>query len=153
MSGKTALVVLRVGLIAGTLDIADALIFSNLRGVTAAQVFRYIASGLLGPRAFEMGATACALGVLIHYSIALGWTGAFYAVSRKFGVMRRRPVASGLLYGVAVYVIMNFIVLPLSAVPRIGHVSLAGRVNGVLALMLCLGLTVSLLLRRNMPEG
>ncbi len=152
MPGRTALLLLRVGLIAGTLDIADALIFSHLRGVTASQVFHYIASGLLGHQAFEMGPAACALGVLIHYTIALFWTAVFYAASRRFEVLRRRPVLSGLLYGVLVYVIMNFVVLPLSGVPKLAHVSLAGRINGVLALMLCIGLTLSLLLRQGLQQ-
>ncbi|HMK22998.1 MAG TPA: hypothetical protein VK466_11745 [Terriglobales bacterium] len=144
---------LRIGLIAGTLDIADALIFSHFRGVSPSQVFHYIASGLLGVRAFEMGTSAYALGVLIHYTIALSWTVVYYALWRRFEVIRRTPVLSGLLYGSAVYVIMNFVVLPVSGVPKIGHVTLAARINGVLALMLCIGLTVSVLLHRNLQRS
>jgi len=68
-------------------------------------------------------------------------------------LLRRAPVVSGLLYGIVVYGIMNFVVLPLSGVPKLAHVSLAGRVNGVLALMLCIGLTVSLLLDRGLRRN
>jgi hypothetical protein len=150
---NTALfLILRVGLIAGTLDIADSLIFNHLRGVTASQVFHYIASGLIGHQAFEMGAPAYGLGVAIHYTIALFWTLVFFLARRKIEFLRRAPVVSGLLYGVVVYVIMNFVVLPLSAVPKLRHVALAARINGVLALVFCIGLTVSLLLTRSL-EG
>ena len=142
------MLLVRIGLIAGTLDIADALIFSHFRGATPSQVFHYIASGLIGARAFQMGGAAYALGVAIHYAIAMFWTCVFYAVRQKVDFVRRTPVSSGLVYGVVVYVIMNFVVLPLSGVPKLGHVSLAGRINGVLALMVCIGLTVSLLLQR-----
>lgn len=147
---RVVLLILRIALIAGTLDIADALIFSGLRGVSPGQVFHYIASGLLGMKAFEMGGAAVLLGIAIHYSIALGWTAVFYAASRKFPILLRRPVVSGLLYGIVVYVIMNFVVLPLTGIPHSNKaISLASRVNGVLALMLCIGLTIALLLRRD----
>jgi len=150
---ETAALLVRVGLIAGTLDIADALIFSHFRGATPSQVFHYIASGLIGSRAFQLGASGYALGVAIHYAIALFWTCAFYVCRQKLALLRRAPVVSGLLYGIVVYGIMNFVVLPLSGVPKLAHVSLAGRVNGVLALMLCIGLTVSLLLDRGLRQN
>ena len=40
--------ILAIGLFAGTLDIADALIFNELRGITPTMVLQYIASGVLG---------------------------------------------------------------------------------------------------------
>jgi hypothetical protein len=150
---KPLSLILRVGLIAGTFDIGDALIFSHFRGVTPSMVFHYIASGLIGMRAFEMGAGAVALGVAIHYAIALAWTTIFYVASRKFTVLSRRPVISGLLYGLAVYLFMNLVALPLSGVPRAHKaVTMAARVNGVLAVMLFIGLTISLLMRRSMSR-
>jgi hypothetical protein len=146
--------VLRIGLIAGTLDITDNLIFNQLRGVTPGMVFHYIASGLIGMRAFEMGFAAVALGVAIHYAIALGWTAVFYVASRKFAILTQRPVISGLLYGGAVYLFMNLVVLPLSGVPHAEKaMTLAARINGVLAVMLFIGLTISLLVRRHSAAG
>jgi hypothetical protein len=142
--------VLRIGFIAGTLDMADNLIFNLPRGITPVMVFQYIASGLIGMRAFRLGPFAVALGVVIHYTIALTWTGLFYLMSRRVTVLRRRSVLSGLLYGVGVYLCMNFVVLPLTAVPPPRHpMTIAARVNGVLALVFCIGLTVSLLTRRH----
>jgi len=97
-----------------------------------------------------MGLAAVLLGVVIHYAIAMTWTGVYYAASRQFTVLICRPVISGLLYGIVVYLIMNFLVLPLTGVPHAEKaVTLASRVNGVLALMLCIGLTIALLLRRD----
>jgi len=143
--------ILWIGLVAGTLDITDNLVFNQLRGITPWRVFQYIASGLIGRQAFQSGWASVALGVLLHYTIALIWTAIFYAVARKFAVVTRRPVLSGLLYGGVVYLIMNFIVLPFSGVPQPQHaITLASRINGVLALLLCIGLTVSLLMRRTL---
>lgn len=142
--------ILGIGLVAGTLDITDALVFSYFRGATPVMVFQYIASGLIGLKSFQLGWTAVVLGVAIHYFIALTWTAVFYVASRRFTVLVRRPVFSGLLYGVAVYLFMNLVALPLSGVPHpLKPVSLVSRVNGVLALMLCIGLTIALLVRRS----
>ncbi len=142
--------ILKVGLIAGTLDITDALVFSHFRGVTPARVFQYIASGLIGTRAFSLGAASVVLGVLLHFAIALGWTAMFYLASRKFAILLRRPVMSGVVYGVVVYLVMNIVVLPLSGVPHpIKAATLASRINGVLAVVLFIGLTIALLIRRN----
>ncbi len=44
----------RDGLVAGTLDITDNLVFNQLRGITPWRVFQYIASGLIGRQAFQV---------------------------------------------------------------------------------------------------
>src|SRR6266478_9726714 len=128
------LTILWIGLLAGTLDITDNLIFNQLRGITPTMVFRYIASGLIGVKAARAGGLASVVfGVAIHYTIALIWTGVFYAASRKFAILSLRPVLSGLVYGGAIYLFMNFIILPLSGVPHPpSAITLASRINGVL---------------------
>ena len=146
---RSLVTILWIGLFAGTLDIADNLIFNQLRGITPKIVFQYIASGLIGMQAFRGGLPSVALGVAIHYTIALIWTGVFYAASRKLAILSRRPVLTGLVYGGAIYLFMNFIVLPLSGVPHPrSAVTIASRVNGVLALLFFIGLPISLLMRR-----
>ncbi len=116
---RSVVTILWIGLFAGTLDITDNLIFNQLRGITPKMVFQYIASGLIGPSAaVQGGAATVALGVAIHYAIALTWTAIFYAASRKFAILSRRPVVSGLVYGGAIHLFMNFIILPLSGVPH-----------------------------------
>jgi hypothetical protein len=145
-------VVLWIGLLAGTLDITENLIFNQLRGISPKIVFQYIASGLVGRKAFQSGLGSVALGVVLHYAIALTWTGIFYLASRRVLIAIRRPIVSGLVYGCVIYLFMNFVVLPLSGVPHTRNaVTLASRVNGVLALLLCIGLPVSLLVRRYLP--
>lgn len=95
--------ILWIGLVAGTLDITENLVFSQLRGVTPWRVFQYIASGLLGTQAFQSGWASVLLGVTLHNTIALIWTGVFYVVARKFALVMRRPVLYGLLYGGVVF--------------------------------------------------
>ncbi|HLW43638.1 MAG TPA: hypothetical protein VKS00_04065 [Candidatus Acidoferrales bacterium] len=141
-----------IGLVAGTLDIAENIIFNHFRGVTMKMIFQYIASGLIGMKSFSLGAESVALGVVIHYAIAMTWTVVFYLLSRKLLILTRQAAISGIVYGGVVYVIMNFIVLPLTSVPHAPRaMTVASRVSGVLALLFCIGLTISLLMREYAP--
>lgn len=146
--------ILLTGLLAGTLDITDSLVFNAFRGITPVMVFRYIASALIGAHAAAGGGSAVvALGVALHYLIAFIWTGVFFAASRNLPLLTKRPVLSGLAYGIIVYLFMNLLVLPMSRVPRLrGAIPIGSRINGILALMLFIGLTISLLVRRLAPR-
>lgn len=149
MGNRGLSIVIRIALIAGTLDIGENIIFNAFRHITARQIFQYIASGLTGPWAIHAGAASVALGIGIHYTIALFWTAVYYAVSGRLDLLVRRPVACGLAYGVVVYVVMNYVVLPLTRVPHArAAATLASRVSGVLAILFCIGLTVALLTAR-----
>ena len=136
------------GLIAGTLDICAACLTSWLRaGVGPVRVFHSVASGLLGAAAFDGGAKTAVLGLALHFLIATGATVVFYLASRKMMFLIERPVTFGLLYGVAVYAFMNFVVLPLSNVAR-RPIPVSGRIIGVLIIMFCIGLPIALVVRR-----
>ena len=147
--GGAILAIFWITLIAGTLDISENIIFNSFRHITPYMIFQYIASGLIGMRAFDSGWGSVALGVAIHYTIALTWTVIYFAASRKLQVLVRHPVICGLLYGGIVYVIMNFVVLPLSLLPHSTKaMTLASRLNGIAALLVCIGLAIALLVRR-----
>lgn len=146
-------IVVRIGLVAGTLDIADSIIFNAFRGVTPTMIFRFIASGLIGTKsALALGAASVVLGVAVHYFIATWWTAVYYAASRKMKFLVRSAAISGIVYGGLVYIVMNFVILPLTRIPHPkAAVSVVSRVNGVLALLFCIGLTIALLVRRSDP--
>src|SRR5215207_3770064 len=136
------------GLIAGTLDICAAFLTAWLRrGVSPAALLRFVASGLLGPPAFTGGAKTAAIGLALHFLIATVATAVYYFASRKLLFLIERPVHLGLLYGVAVYLFMNFVVLPLSLVPR-GPITVSGFIIGLLTIMFCVGLPIALIVRR-----
>ena len=143
---KKVVTILWIGLVAGTLDITENLVFNHFRGISPWRVFQYIASGLIGMKSFQSGWSSVALGVAIHYTIALAWTALFFIAALKFPTIMRRPVLSGVLYGYLVYLMMNFIAVPLSRVPHPpAAATIASRVNAVLALIFCIGLPISLL--------
>lgn len=143
-----------IGLVAGTLDISENIIFNAFRHITMKQIFQYIASGLIDGKSFTMGGESVALGVAIHYTIAMTWTVIFYVLSRKVLVLTRRATICGIVYGGTVYIIMNFAVLPMTRVPHArAAATVASRVSGVLALLFCIGLTVALLVKRFAPPA
>jgi hypothetical protein len=143
-----------IGLVAGTLDISENIIFNAFRHITPYQIFQYIASGLIDGKSFTMGGASVALGVAIHYTIAMTWTVIFYLLSRKLLILTRQAAICGIVYGGAVYVIMNFVVLPATRVPHAhAAVTVASRVSGVLALLFCIGLTIALLIKKFAPAA
>ena len=104
------------GLLAGAFDLTFAFIFYGRQGASPARILRGIASGVLGPGAFTTGSWTVALGAALHFFLALCAAFIFWFASRRLPVLARRPFTSGALFGVAMYVAMHFIVLPLSRV-------------------------------------
>lgn len=144
------------GLIGGILDISDALVFYGMRGVPPQRLLQGISRGLLGPRAMQGGWATATLGLALHFLIAFTAAGVFYAASRKLQMLRERPIVSGLLYGVVVFLFMNMVVVPLSAIHRSPTAMLAFNVvsaNAVLALMLFIGLPIALAVNRYGSES
>ena len=96
------------------LDLAYAiLVYSPRRPIRVPQA---VASGLLGARSFTGGAQSAALGVVLHFTIALSAATVFYLASRRLKFLLQRPILCGLIYGGLVYSFMHLVVLPLSAV-------------------------------------
>jgi hypothetical protein len=110
------LFVLAGGLVAGTLDIVYACAYWALRrDVPAQRILQSVAAGLLGEPSFEGGARTAALGLVLQYVIALSMSLAYYLIARWWPPLWRRPVLWGAVYGLVLYGVMNYVVVPLSA--------------------------------------
>lgn len=103
------------GIVLGSLDIVFAITFWSPKGVSAAQIFQSIAGGLLGKASYDGGAATAWLGAGLHYFIATMMVVVYFLAGRRLENLVRRPVMYGLPYGLALYGMMNFVVLPLSA--------------------------------------
>ena len=82
------------------------------------KLFQTIAVGWLGPASFERGLGSAALGAASHLFIATVFVVVYATVARGRPSLLRRPLLLGPAYGVVLYVVMNFVVLPLSRVGR-----------------------------------
>jgi hypothetical protein len=105
--------VLWAGIICGVLDGLSAVGLTVLSGSTPVRLFQYIASGLVGRSAFTGGLLSSGLGVLLHFSVALGAAAVYYAASRRAPFLNEHAILAGALFGVAVHVFMTFVVVPL----------------------------------------
>jgi hypothetical protein len=139
--------VLWAGLTCGVLDITAALVVYGFFGAKPMRLLQGIASGLLGPRAFGGGLATALLGLVCHFVIAFGAATVFFFASRSVGFLIEHAVVSGALYGVAVYFFMNRIVVPLSATAK-RPFSLRMMIVGVIIHVFCVGLPISLTVRR-----
>jgi hypothetical protein len=134
-------------LVVGALDLLDALVFFGFRGAAPIRICQSIAAGLLGRAAFQGGAATAALGVALHFFIATCVVVTFYLASLRLPVLVRHAVIAGLLYGLAVYGVMNYIVIPLSALGGRGPFVLPVFINGLLIHALGVGLPAALFVR------
>lgn len=119
-------VILIGGLIAGALDLIYAFIaFGPLSyGVSPERILHSIAAGWIGREAARAGGLETALlGLGSHFLFATAMAAAFVLAAAKFSLLRRRAVWAGLAYGVLLYLVMNYIVVPLSAAGGEGFAS------------------------------
>ena len=138
------------GLIIGT---ADAIIYhwfvtSVLGGYPLTTVFQYIASGALGESAFAGGIATALLGVLFHYIVSFVIAGVFILSANCISFLRRYPIVCSLLYGFGVFIVMNMIVIPLSAAPPLPAPTTPQLIMNILDHVLVVGLPLGILVRR-----
>ena len=122
------------------LDILEPIIFYGFRGVAPIRIFQSVASGLLGREAYAGGIPSALLGAGLHVFIASVVVIVYWLASRRLPVLTERPLLCGVLYGLAVYAVMNFVVIPLSAIGGGLRVpQLPALLNGIFAHVVCVG--------------
>ena len=137
------------GLVAGALDITYAWLFWEVKaGVSAQRIFQSVAAGLLGKASFEGGAATAALGLALHFFIATTMSVVYYLVAQRWALLWQRPVPCGLFYGLLLSLIMNFIVVPLSAAGGGGSKDPLWVAMSVAVHALLIGLPIALFTRR-----
>ena len=143
-SSRPLAAILVGGCIVGILDLLYAIVvYSPKRPILIPQT---IASGLLGMKSYDGGAQTAALGVFLHFVIAIGAATVYYLASRKLPLLIERAVVCGLIYGALVYAFMHIVVVPLSAAPH-SHAHLGYRVAEFIWHWLGVGLPIALSVR------
>ena len=99
-------------LIAGSVDI---LVASAIYHASPATILQAIASGLIGRASYDGGAGTVALGLMLQWLMSLIIAAIYGAAAVRMPVLFDKPVRFGALYGVGVFIVMGFIVVPLSA--------------------------------------
>jgi hypothetical protein len=153
LTNRNSLLCLSViaGLIIGFADeiIYHWFITSVLGGVPLITLYQYIASGALGESAFAGGIATALLGALFHYLISIVIAGVFILSVDRIPLLRRYTIPGSLLYGFGVFIVMNMIVTPLSAIPPLPTPTTPQRIVMILDHLLVFGLLLGILVRRN----
>jgi uncharacterized membrane protein YagU involved in acid resistance len=104
------------GFVAGTIGIGSAVLIYRVNPVV---ILHSIASGVLGRASFSEGAASAVLGLVLQWAMSLIIASIFVLSARVLKVLSHFWVAAGLAYGVAIFFVMNYVVVPLSAaMPR-----------------------------------
>jgi len=147
--------ILIAGIVAGAFDGTYAVVYFGLtRGVPAPRIFQHVASGLLGRASFELGWKSVVLGIVCHFTVAIGAAAIYALASRAMPVLIKKPLLFGPLFGLAIYGFMNFVVIPLSRVaPSRGPAAMDTLITGILVHMFLIGLPIALILSRARVAG
>ena len=128
----------------GTLDILSAFIhyYFVSHKTDFLSIFQFIASAIYGKAAFTGGTKTIIVGALSHYTIALGASAVFFLLYPRIAWLRKNKIAAGILYGIGVWVVTNWMILPITHIAhRVFHVSNALINIGIL--IGCIGLPLS----------
>ncbi|MFL6689260.1 MAG: hypothetical protein ACJ8IR_03595 [Alphaproteobacteria bacterium] len=107
------------GVIAGTIAIGAASLISAHDPVF---ILHVIAGGLIGKAAaFSDGAGTAALGLMLQWAMSILIAALFIFGGRFVPMLYRNWIVSGLGYGIIVFFVMNYAVVPLSAYHRLPH--------------------------------
>ena len=140
--------ILLATLVAGTLDILAAVILSLIYGRGPEAMLRFVASGPF-PGATDWGAAGYALGLAVHFAIMAVMVAVYVAAAARIAALREKPLLWGTLYGLATYVVMNLVVVPLrfdGAFPP----SLRGLITQIFCHVVLVGIPTALIASRHL---
>jgi len=133
------------GIVAGTIDIGAACLIT---GRSVVFILHTIAGGLLAKAAYSGGTRTALLGLALQELMGVIIAAIYVAASRRMPLLRRRWIAGGLAYGVVIFFVMNYVVVPLSAWKHVPHFT-AAKFLANMAAMLLFGLIVAYFGRRS----
>jgi hypothetical protein len=136
------------GLIAGTVDVGAAAL---INWVNIPRILQVIAAGALGREAsFQGGARSAVLGLGLQWAMSLIIAAIFVLAARALPGLRHGWALAGLAYGAVVFAVMNYVVVPLSAIGRIPRFTSLTLLENLLA-MLLFGVIIAFCARERTP--
>ena len=135
-----------MALVFSILDILDASLFWGLSmGVGPGDVLQGIASGLTGNEAYHGGMPAAVLGAVLQYCSFFCLLGVFQLLAARFPVFAEKPVTFGLGYGLASFIAVHYLILPLTAFHIVAGFYPGVFANALLAQTVFIGLPSAIL--------
>ena len=139
--------IIQGGIAVAVLDITNAMTFWWFyNGASPQVILQSIAAGLLGPASFSGGMPTAFLGAFLHFFISCGIAAVFWFACQRMPILFRRPVTYGASYGVVVYLVMIYVVVPLSNATPVPFIP-SWFVASVLGHIVLVGLPIALIAR------
>jgi uncharacterized membrane protein YagU involved in acid resistance len=142
------LAILLGGFAAGTVDVGAAALINLASPVL---ILHFIAGGLLGKAALAGGTSVALLGLVLQWAMSLIIAALYVAAARWLTVLRLRWIACGLAYGIVVFFVMNYVVVPLSAWAKWPRFTAEKFAENMMA-MLLFGVIVACFAQRSVAE-
>jgi len=113
----------RAGLVTGVTDgLFSSVLSAFFYGSTVTRLFQGVASVLLGAAALDGGARTAAIGLLMHFGVAFGWSAVFLVLYQSSSWIRGLAGSSaGVLAIAAVYGPLIWLVMSLAVIPMLTH--------------------------------
>jgi hypothetical protein len=139
------------GVISGFLHflIQQGIVFGLILKTPIISSLQYVASGIMGDAAFTGGLATALLGLVLDFIMITIMAGVFIFSVDRIPLLRRNVILGSILYGFGIFIVMNLIVLPLSAAPALPAPPLWLLIELVLQHILLIGLPLGILVRRN----
>ena len=102
------------GLLAGLFDITDAFVFWGMRGAKPMRIGQSIAGGIMGEAAKNGGWGAFVVGMALHFAMAVAMAVVFYLIAKAIPVIAKHAIAFSVPYGIGLFLVMTYVVVPLS---------------------------------------
>ena len=100
-------------LVAGTLDILSACVYTLIAGRAPINMLKGLASAILGNGAVEGGIGVALVGLLLHFAIMVVMVAFFVVAANRLPFLKARWLLAGIAYGIGLWAVMNLVVLPL----------------------------------------
>jgi uncharacterized membrane protein YagU involved in acid resistance len=105
--------ILLATLVAGTLDILSACVYTLIAGHAPITMLKGLASAILGNDAIKGGTGVALVGLLLHFAIMAVMAAFFVIAANRLPALKRHWLIAGVAYGIGLWAVMNLIVLPL----------------------------------------
>ena len=110
----------RAGLLTGVIDGSfSSILAAFFYGSTVTKLFQGVAATVLGPSAATGGLRTAAIGWLMHFGVAFGWSLVFLLLYNQVGTLRTLvqstsgKLAAAAVYGPMIWMTMSLVVIPL----------------------------------------
>jgi hypothetical protein len=139
------------GLIIGMLHliVQVGIVFGLLLKSPYISSLQFVASGAMGTTAYTGGLATALLGLVLELLMTMIIAGIFVVGVDRIPFLRQHVIPGSLLYGFGVFIVMNFIVLPLSAAPPLPAPPMWLFIEIILEHILLIGLPLGILVQRN----